>query len=275
MLARKCGKANHWQSVCRSSKRKQFNQGAKPVFKRSIHAIEDRGDDDEDEILTISTIQIDAMKERRNSRHDPPEKAFVTLEIIQPEKKRKINLQCKVDTGAQSNVLPIRLLRIIAPGKFNDKGNLKSEALEKNGAVLSAYGGFIIKQLGIINIPCKYKERKINCIFYVTDTSGPAILGLKACIALKVVSLQCTLNSFNTPAQNSGSNRKSSNYIESHVSLEEWPSIRSKQDLMEMYPECFNGTVGCFDDYTYHITLDPEVPLVVHAPRRVPIQLKG
>ena len=101
---------------------------------------------------------------------------------------RKINLQCKVDTGAQSNVLPIRLLRIIAPGKFDDKGNLKPEALEKNGAVLSAYGGFIIKQLGTINIPCKYKERKINCIFYVTDTSGPAILGLKAYIALKVVS---------------------------------------------------------------------------------------
>ena len=34
---------------------------------------------------------------------------------------------------------------------------------------------------------------------------------------------------------------------------------------MEMYPECFNGTVGCFDDYTYHITLDPEVSPVVHA----------
>ena len=43
---------------------------------------------------------------------------------------------------------------------------------------------------------------------------------------------------------------------------------------MEMYPECFNGTVGCFDDYTYQITLDPEVPPVVHALRRVPIQLK-
>ena len=187
---------------------------------------------------------------------------------------RKINLQCKVDTGAQSNVLPIRLLRIIASGKFDDKGNLKPEALEKNGAVLSAYGGFIIKQLGTINIPCKYKERKINCIFYVTDTSGPAILSLKACIVLKVVSLQCTLNSFNAPAQNSGTCRKSSNYIESRVALEERPSIRSKQDLMEMYPECFNGTVGCFDDYTYRITLDPEVPPVVHAPRRVPIQLK-
>ena len=60
---RKCGKANHWQSVCRSIKRKQFNQVTKPVFKRSIHAIEDRGDDDDDEILTISTIQVDAMNE--------------------------------------------------------------------------------------------------------------------------------------------------------------------------------------------------------------------
>ena len=41
-----------------------------------------------------------------------------------------------------------------------------------------------------------------------------------------------------------------------------------------MYPECFSGTVGCFDDYTYHITLDPEVPSVVHETRKVPIQLK-
>ena len=53
---RKCGKAYHWQSVCCSSKQKQFNQGAKPVFKKSIHVIEDRGDDDDDEILTISII---------------------------------------------------------------------------------------------------------------------------------------------------------------------------------------------------------------------------
>ena len=54
----KCGKANHWQSVCRSGKRKQLNQGTKSVFRKVIHAIEDRDDDDDDddEILTISTI---------------------------------------------------------------------------------------------------------------------------------------------------------------------------------------------------------------------------
>ena len=57
------------------------------------------------------------------------DEAFATLEIFLPERKRKINLQCKVDTGAISNVLPVRLLRIIAPEKFDVEGNPKPEAL--------------------------------------------------------------------------------------------------------------------------------------------------
>lgn len=210
--------------------------------KKVIHKIEDRGDEDDDEILTISTIKVNTIEDTRHSIHDTCDEAFTTLEITQPEKKRKINIQWNVDTGAQSNVLPIRLLRKIAPEKFDDEGNPKPEALGKNEAVLSAYGGSIIKKLSI---------------FYITDTSGPAILGLKACTALKQVSLHCTLrtnqldqadptNSFNASAQNSGTCKKRSNYIGSHVPLEERPSITSKQELMEMYPECFNGTVGCF-----------------------------
>ena len=155
--------------------------------KKVIHKIEDRGDEDDDEILTISTIKVNTIEDTRHSIHDTCDEAFTTLEITQPEKKRKINIQRNVDTGAQSNVLPIRLLRKIAPEKFDDEGNPKPEALGKNEAVLSAYGGSIIKQLGTKNIPCRYKEKKINCIFYVTDTSGPAILGLKACTALNLV----------------------------------------------------------------------------------------
>ena len=93
-----------------------------------------------------------------------------------------------------------------------------------------------------------YKEKKINCIFNVTDTSGPAIFGLKVCTALKLVSLHCTLrtnrldqanptNSFNVPAQNSDTGKKSPNCIRSHVSLREQPPISNKQELMEIYPE--------------------------------------
>ena len=66
-LCRKCGKANHWQSLCQSSKRKQFNQGRKPAFKKSIHTIEDRGDKDNDEILTISTIEVNTIEDMQHS----------------------------------------------------------------------------------------------------------------------------------------------------------------------------------------------------------------
>ena len=82
------------------------------------------------------------------------DEAFAALEITLPEKKRKINLPCKEDTGARSNVLLIRLLRIIAPKKFGNEGNPKPEALEKNEAVgLSSSMGSVINQLCNINIP--------------------------------------------------------------------------------------------------------------------------
>ena len=119
-----------------------------------------------------------------------------------------------------------------------------------------------------INIPCKYKEKKISCIFYITDTSGPAIVGLKVCIVLNLVSLHFTLRT------NPLDQADPTSSFNATVPLEERPSITCKQELMEMCPECFNGAVGCFDDCTYHITLYPEVLPVVHAPRKVPIELK-
>ena len=89
---------------------------------------------------------------------------------------------------------------------------------------------------------------------------------------MKPLSLHCTLKTnltgptgnFNVSVQHADINgNREAAYIERHVPLEERPPIRSKQELMEMYPECFKGTVGCF-----------EVQRVVHAPRKAPIELK-
>ena len=44
-------------------------------------------------------------------------------------KEAKNYIQWKVDRGVQSNVLPIRLLRLIAPAMFDGVGNPKPEAL--------------------------------------------------------------------------------------------------------------------------------------------------
>ena len=66
---------------------------------------------------------------------------------------------------------------------------------------------------------------------------------------------------------------RSRSYIKPSVPITKRPHIKDKEHLIEMYPECFDGSVGCFEDYTYHITLDPKVKPVVHAPRRVPLEL--
>ena len=73
----KCGKANHWQSVCRSSKRKQPSQGTRATFKKTIHTIEENFYEDDDEVLTISTIEINAMEGVSNDTRD---EAFTTLD---------------------------------------------------------------------------------------------------------------------------------------------------------------------------------------------------
>ena len=170
------------------------------------------------------------------SSNETRDEAFTILVINQPAKSGELTSNARWTQACGATYCPcIRLLRIITPEKFDDDGNPKPEALEKNEAILSAYGGSIIKQLGTVNIPCKYKEKKINCIFYITDT-GPAILGLKACTTRKLVALHCTLKTnqldqaeptgnSNVSTQRSDISKRNPNYIESHVPLEERPPI--------------------------------------------------
>ena len=53
--------------------------------------IEDRGNKDDDEILTISTIEVNTIEDMRHSIHDTQDEAFATLGITQPGKMQKIN----------------------------------------------------------------------------------------------------------------------------------------------------------------------------------------
>ena len=69
---------------------------------------------------------------------------------------------------------------------------------------------------------------------------------------------------------------RSRSYIKPSTPITNRRCIRDnldKEHLIEMYPECFDGMVGCFEDYTYHITLDPKVKPTILAPRRVPLEL--
>ena len=50
------------------------------------------------------------------------------------------------------------------------------------------------------------------------------------------------------------------------------PPVSSREQLREMYPECFGG-IGTFKNYKYHIEIDKSVKPVIHGVRKVALAL--
>ena len=144
------------------------------------------------------------------------------------------------------------------PHNLDDHGNLRPGSLSPSDVTLTSYGGSRIKHHGTVTIPCSYKGESTRASFYVTDTPGPAIIGLPTSSDLKLLTVNFSIQK-NVPAPRKDTASK------------EQPT-KDKQDLISQYPKCFNG-VGKFQG-EYHIVPDPNVPPVVHPPRRVPISLK-
>ena len=178
------------------------------------------------------------------------DEVFVTVSIdLDSTSKRQTALKAKLDTGAQGNVLPLRLYRRMYPQNITPEGFPKPGVLEQSQTVLTAYGGAKLIQHGKCKIPCNFKGRKSVATFYVTEADGPAIIGLPTSLELNLVTLNCSL--------------EQSSVLDISQRPNEVPPVKDKDDLMNRYPDCFDG-IGKFQGQ-YHITVDPSVPLVVHA----------
>ena len=97
----------------------------------------------------------------------------------------------------------------------------------------------------------------MTACFSVTDALEPAILGLPTPEKFSIVKLNCQI-----------SERQVDGVLPGRVLCR----IADTDGLKRQYPEYFHG-IGKFDG-TYHITVDPNVPPIVHPPRRVPFKLK-
>ena len=62
-------------------------------------------------------------------------------------------------------------------------------------------------------------------------------------------------------------------YIHPDSDIRTRPQVSSKQELKEMYPECFSG-IHTSKNYRYHIELDPKVKPVIHPPRKKTLSLQ-
>ncbi|KAI8516719.1 hypothetical protein Bbelb_053000 [Branchiostoma belcheri] len=262
-----CGKPNHWGKMCRAKNRPQPTQN-KPQQPRRYgkhkqrHVHLQREDqlssESEGESLTIGTVYIHDVCNKEQKSQD---EAYTSFQIRKKlgRKTTNIDLKLKIDTGAQSNVMPIQHYAKLCPEHMMKDGRVKSGILTPSDVILTAYGGARIPHLGKAQIEGKHKGRKVKCSFFITKAEGPIIIGLKACQQLDIIRINHEV--------------KTSQRIDSDVPIKDRPPIRNKEECIAMYPECFDNTVGCFDE-EYHITVDPTVEPVVHPPRRVPLELR-
>ena len=237
---------NHWEQVCTSKEtqdRKNKPPHRPPPESRKlqgksnqnrIHVVEE-SNSDSDELL-FESIQIDS-----SAVSPARDEAFAKVQVELPDINHpKPTLKMKVDTGAQGNILPLRIYRNMFPEHVDNNG--LPTGTTPTQTKLTAYNGTPIVQHGVCSIKCSYGGKETNARFYVADVNGPAICGLLTSCELQLVKLHCSISTTQIPN----------------------PTIRDKSDLQLLYPDRFNG-IGKFEG-EYHIVTDPDEAPVVHAP---------
>lgn len=247
-----CGMLHHWSNVCKRKQGNSTGKGDAPHHhatqrpqrphqsshyqqggtRRKVHAV----DHDEEYPEDFEELDFHAV-----DRSDKRSEVVAKVKIKVPGREQHpASLSVKVDTGAEGNIIPLRIFNQMCPKPAPG-------LLEESSVILTAYNGTNIPQVGVLSLNCSYEGEWSRERFFVADTSGPAILGLPSCRNLKMLTLHCAI-------------------------AEAQPKINTTKDLVDVYPEQFDR-IGHFPG-KYHIVLDPTVPPVIHAPRKCPIHLK-
>ena len=235
-----CGKTGHWQRVCRSRKRQSS------ALPRAAKVNELRNEQNGTTEVYFDTVDVDSAHITENSTQ-----AFAQLTFISGSKR--INLKCKVDTGAEGNVMPISTYRRLSADI--------DTPLTSSTSRIFAYGGATVRHLGITSFNIQHNGKESTASFFVTDTAGPVLIGLPTCRDLELVSFHFSVKL---------------------SALDDLPSMTAsprstgdeqfRQRILSEYADVFDG-IGCFDEKV-KVFVDPSVPPVIHPPRRVPVSLK-
>ena len=141
---RKCGKPNHFSKQCKSAPRTDG-------FSKTVHENHYAQPNDSADINIGSVAKVDACS-----------KSVWLVDIF----VNNVQLQAKVDTGAQVNIL--------SNADFSKLGS--SHKISPAETSLSAYNGSVIRTLGVVTLMFSYNNRTYNADFYVNDSPGGCTL---------------------------------------------------------------------------------------------------
>ena len=251
-VCRYCNTIGHWACVCLKQKRDQ-DSGARPkqqpqsmsknkyYGKKKVHVLHNNENSDkEDDNFVLDTIET-TQRAKLESIYKEGSKSQAFANIRMEGQTANILVKCKIDSGAEVNVMPQRVFKHLFPDNKDSHG--KSITLQKSKVSLSVYGGAKLKQFGCFTLLCTHNDITLNIEFHVTEDNGSTMLGLQSCISMRLISLNCEnksvcndchntseVNSLNRDGNNPSSGGRSGN---------------AKKGILEKYPKCFRG-VGLF-----------------------------
>ena len=169
----KCGRDNHFKSVCRSSgndKHDLCRSRPKKGHKgKRFHEINEEKNDSMDDLAdqVQSLFYHDVHFNSINMR------MYTEIECKTSPTGKMTKQTFKVDTGADGNLMPITMFTKLFP-------KISLDALGKtieSGVTLYAYNNTPIKQFGTCSVMLKFKGKSGVCKFYVVE-HNTVILGI-------------------------------------------------------------------------------------------------
>ena len=223
-----CSKLHHFEKVCRMKKNTQ-NRGIHSLEEsESVNSIAIETKPNQSQNDTYEYVYIDSIG---NEQNFVPDTAYADIKLETGD-----IVKFKVDTGAQTNVLPLSVYKHMNQPPPLTKANQR----------LQSYTGQSLDVKGKININCSYRDHTVKQEFIVVDIHhSQPILGLKTCLNLNIIKLV--------------------------LSIED-TKFMTKDSVLKEFQDTFTGLGNLEGEITIH--LKPDATPVVHPPRRVPFALR-
>ena len=230
----KCKGQNHFASVCHNKpdqyRKSRYTESKKvhPVEQSSNYDYEaancyEPSDDRDDESIFCDIVSIGSINKQDKWQQ------IVLIE--------NSPVKCKLDTGAQANILPLNTFRTIRNGT----------KLQRTNIILKAFGESKVKPMGTaeLDVHLKGEEAGKKMVFFVTDKAKAAIIGQDGCEDLGLIQ---------------------------RISIDTVKADTHKPLTLKYTEQSFSNNFEGYGLYEkeYDIKLDPSVPPVIQPARKIP-----
>ena len=199
--------------------------------KQGIHALKNEKDTDNQ-----SELYFDQLVETACNAEGT--QALVQLTFQSPQCTNQ--LICKLDTGAEGNVIPLTTYKKMSPHCHVTQYGIPTN-LNPSNMRITAYGGNIVTHYGTCKLQVTHRNESVMSTFHVVKSNGPTIIDLPTSRALKLVTLNYAMNIGHTAERDTDTTAAVPTYTTRPKGDE-----TAKARILNKYADVFNG-IGCFE----------------------------